>query len=184
MIRACPYWLYDNQPLVELADQILDSNLKVSTAETDTQDSVNARASSVNFITAQDDLGKEIFNKVWGFVTDANIQADWNFNISTCEPFQYTQYKDQQRYDWHVDNAFNQDDTRKLSFTILLSDDHTGGDFQFELGSPGDADRITTISMNKGDLVVFPSYTWHRVTPVNDGTRNSLVGWCRGPNFV
>ena len=113
MIRACPYWLYDKQPLVELADQILKANLQVSTAETDTQDSVNARASSVNFITAQDDLGKEIFNKVWGFVTDANIQADWNFNISTCEPFQYTQYKDQQRYDWHVDNAFNQDDTRK-----------------------------------------------------------------------
>lgn len=184
MIRACPYWLYDNQPLGELADLVTNENLQVEQAQTDTQDNVNTRASKVKFLTAQDHLGKEIFGKVWGYVTDANIQAGWNFNVTTCEPFQYTEYSKDQKYDWHIDNRFDEDDTRKLSFTLLLNDDFAGGDFQFELGSPGDALRITTISMKKGDLVIFPSYVWHRVTPVNDGTRKSLVGWCRGPQFV
>ena len=184
MIRACPYWLYDKSPLVDLADKIINNAPSVNDATTSAQDNVNTRDSSVSFITAQDDLGKEIFGKVWGFITDANIQAGWNFNVSACEPFQYTEYSNNQKYDWHVDNRFNEDDTRKLSFTLLLTDDYTGGDFQFELGSPGDALRITTVSMKKGDLVIFPSYVWHRVTPVKDGTRKSLVGWCRGPNFV
>jgi predicted 2-oxoglutarate/Fe(II)-dependent dioxygenase YbiX len=184
MIRACPYWLYDKSPLTDLADQILKADLQVETAKTDTQDNINSRASNVKFLTAQDSLGKEIFGKVWGYVTDANIQAGWNFNISTCEPFQYTEYSSTQKYDWHIDNRFDEDDTRKLSFTLLLTDDFSGGDFQFELGSPGESDRITTISMKKGDLVIFPSYVWHRVTPVENGTRKSLVGWCRGPHFV
>lgn len=184
MIRACPYWLYDDQPLTDLADEILKADLQVETAKTDTQDNINSRASNVKFLTAQDHLGKEIFGKVWGYVTDANIQAGWNFNVTTCEPFQYTEYSNNQKYDWHIDNRFDEDDVRKLSFTMLLTDDHEGGDFQFELGSPGDALRITTISMKKGDLVIFPSYVWHRVTPVKDGTRKSLVGWCRGPQFI
>ena len=184
MIRACPYWLYDKSPLLSLADDIVNSKINVDEANTDTNDLVNSRDSNVSFLTAQSDLGKQIFSKVWGYVTDANIQAGWNFNLTTCEPFQYTEYSLNQKYDWHIDNRFDEEDVRKLSFTLLLTDDHEGGDFQFELGSPGDDLRITTISMKKGDLVIFPSYIWHRVTPVKDGTRKSLVGWCRGPQFI
>ena len=35
----------------------------------------------------------------------------------------------------------------------------------------------------KGSIVVFPSYTWHRVSPVTSGTRLSLVQWNLGPGF-
>ena len=34
-----------------------------------------------------------------------------------------------------------------------------------------------------GSIVVFPSYTWHRVSPVTSGTRLSLVQWNLGPGF-
>ena len=34
-----------------------------------------------------------------------------------------------------------------------------------------------------GDLVVFPSYVLHEVTPVTKGERNSLVCWVTGPSF-
>jgi PKHD-type hydroxylase len=31
---------------------------------------------------------------------------------------------------------------------------------------------------------LFPSYTLHRVTPVTEGTRYSMVGWITGKPFV
>ena len=36
----------------------------------------------------------------------------------------------------------------------------------------------------KGTIVVFPSFVWHRVTPVTSGTRYSLVNWLQGRPFV
>ena len=35
----------------------------------------------------------------------------------------------------------------------------------------------------KGSIVIFPSYIWHRVSPVTKGTRLSLVQWNLGPGF-
>ena len=35
----------------------------------------------------------------------------------------------------------------------------------------------------RGSIVVFPSYMWHRVTPITRGTRHSLVQWNSGPPF-
>jgi len=32
-------------------------------------------------------------------------------------------------------------------------------------------------------LLIFPSYLWHRVTPVTKGIRKSLVAWVIGPQF-
>ena len=34
--------------------------------------------------------------------------------------------------------------------------------------------------INKGDVVVFPSYFLHRVSPVTKGTRYSVVAWAVG----
>ena len=38
--------------------------------------------------------------------------------------------------------------------------------------------------LKKGAMILFPSFLLHKVSPVTKGTRNSLVGWVRGPNFV
>ena len=36
----------------------------------------------------------------------------------------------------------------------------------------------------RGQMVIFPSETIHRVTPVTKGIRKSIVGWVIGPPFV
>ena len=36
----------------------------------------------------------------------------------------------------------------------------------------------------KGTLIVFPSFTWHRVNPITKGHRKVLVGWLLGKPFV
>ena len=35
----------------------------------------------------------------------------------------------------------------------------------------------------KGSIIVFPSFVWHRVKPVTEGTRYSLVIWNLGLPF-
>ena len=35
----------------------------------------------------------------------------------------------------------------------------------------------------RGSICVFPSYTWHRVSPVTKGKRLSLVQWNLGPEW-
>ena len=37
--------------------------------------------------------------------------------------------------------------------------------------------------LEKGSLVVFPSFVWHQVKPVTKGTRYSLVIWNLGSQF-
>ena len=36
----------------------------------------------------------------------------------------------------------------------------------------------------RGSICVFPSYTWHRVSPVTKGRRLSLVQWNLGEGYV
>ena len=66
---------------------------------------------------------------------------------------------------------------------MLLNDEFEGGDLQIECGSPAKEDRAQSIPLQKGDIVFFPSYVWHRVLPVTKGERHSLVGWLQGPTW-
>ena len=40
------------------------------------------------------------------------------------------------------------------------------------------------IELEKYEIVFFPSWMPHMVTPVTKGTRKTLVGWVHGPDFV
>ena len=37
---------------------------------------------------------------------------------------------------------------------------------------------------DRGVIIMFPSFTLHRVTKVTRGVRRSLVGWIGGPPFA
>lgn len=66
---------------------------------------------------------------------------------------------------------------RKLSFSVLLSDPdtYTGGELEFS------GDLVPTRA--QGSIIVFPSFLRHRVTPVESGLRDVVVGWAVGPSF-
>ena len=110
----------------------------------------------------------------------------FQFDIESIESLQLTRYTAPDgQYDFHVDSngysrkSVNQQ-VRKLSMSCLLndSDDFDGGVFQMNVSSD-----IYDIKLNKGDLIIFPSYFRHRVTPVTRGTRYSLVAWACGKPF-
>ena len=76
---------------------------------------------------------------------------------------------------------------RKISITINLTNknDYEGGNLKFDFGSHTKNERFFECleAREQGSIIVFPSYTYHCVTPVTKGTRYSLVLWCSGEPF-
>jgi PKHD-type hydroxylase len=98
------------------------------------------------------------------------------------EDFQYTVYdsSDNGNYDWHIDMGANSVVTRKFSMVLQLTDpsEYEGGDLQIMAGN-----QIETVDKEKGKVVAFPGYVLHKVTPVTQGIRKTIVVWVAGPQF-
>lgn len=122
----------------------------------------------------------------WIYETIANLtkianREMWNFDIwDFQDSLQYTTYYgDGGHYDWHMDVGARISN-RKISCVVQLSDpnEYDGGDLQMNPGG-----NIMTVPKGLGLVCLFPSFLLHRVTPLNSGTRRSLVTWLCGANF-
>jgi|TARA_B110000977_G_C10777652_1_gene377276 predicted 2-oxoglutarate/Fe(II)-dependent dioxygenase YbiX len=183
-VRKQAFMHYSDQPLLDLVEDIYKAAPPLEIAGSTSKDPNNHRVSKTSWILPEGDENIAIFEKLFGVAMDASTRAKWNFEAEVLEPLQYTHYGVGDKYDWHVDQIIDDEDNencRKLSFTLLLNDDFEGGNLDIECGSPGNPERVKTIELQKGDIVFFPSYLWHRVTPVTSGERHSLVGWIQGP---
>jgi len=183
-LRQQGFMHYNEQPFADWIDKIYEFAPDVDTALSSQKDKHNDRVSDVSWITINDDT-QSLFQFIFDLSCDADKHANWQFETGIVEPLQFTEYKVDQKYDWHVDHLVGEleDTIRKISFSILLNDDFEGGELQIEAGSPNTPERHHTVSLKKGDVCFFPSYSWHRVLPVTKGVRHSLVGWIRGPQW-
>ncbi len=132
-----------------------------------------------------------IFKEITPLVMEANRAANWNFQFTAHEKAQFTIYGSEQFYDWHIDSSdkeFKDGNTRKLSVTLSLNDDteYEGGYLEIDNRNNFHQKNIHKLEMirNAGSLVVFPSFLYHRVTPVTKGVRYSLVIWYSGRPFI
>lgn len=95
--------------------------------------------------------------------------------------FQFAQYDGaaEEFIGWHNDEPLWDGHFRgkKLSMVIQLSDpaDYDGGVLELEGRDPTPREQ--------GLAVAFPSFMFHRVTPVTRGWRFSLVVWAQGPHW-
>jgi len=138
-----------------------------------------------------------IYNEIIPYVNQANKDSGWNFQWDVSETCQFTKYRLNQYYHWHCDSFHSPYNTpndltkhgriRKLSVTVSLSDpkEYKGGELQFDFYNEKRKKNILTCKeiLEKGSLVVFPSFVWHQVKPVTKGTRYSLVIWNLGSQF-
>jgi PKHD-type hydroxylase len=138
-------------------------------------------------------LGREDAQLQWAYLRMERLALESNemafgLDISgLCGGFhgvQFTEYhgNEEHHYDWHSDDNFKRKEPfdRKLSMVIQLSkaDAYEGG--RLELWNdplPEDSFR------EQGDVIVFPAFNRHRVTPVTKGLRYSLVTWFLGPKL-
>jgi PKHD-type hydroxylase len=170
---------------------LLDPSKKLSNKEL--QDLKKYRNSNIVWLNDQ-----WIYNEIYPYIHNANKSSGWNFQWDWSESCQFTKYAKGQFYDWHCDswespyentndkNFYNK--IRKLSVTVSLTDpsEYKGGELEFDFrnnvnGKPNI--RKCKEILPKGSICVFPSFVWHRVTPVTSGTRYSLVIWNIGHPF-
>ncbi len=122
----------------------------------------------------------ELSELAFRFMHSANAEANWHITATVLEELQISRYGIGGHYDWHIDCSAPQNGLqRKLSFSLQLSspDEYAGGDLVFGRNCPQVATRT------QGSIIVFPSCIFHKVTPVTEGQRFSVVGWIRGPQF-
>ena len=175
-----------NNELQFIEDYVTANDYKITSAEIRSESDpvdVSYRRSDILFL---DDI--EVFTPLYNTLFEKVMAVNtvhFKYSINYAEVFQYSLYKEENAgyYDIHTDTQLRNTSgsTRKISFSILLNDpsEFEGGKLLFH----STKDPIEA-EMNKGDMMLFPSFLPHSVTPVTKGVRKSLVGWICGPNFV
>lgn len=123
----------------------------------------NHRKSSISFIDTIPNIDtklKEVLNE--------HIKLN-GYGITKLNSYQFTEYKVGEYYDWHTDSSNTDYQERFCSIVIQLNDTYVGGELEILNGNK--------INKKSGTLVMFHSNILHRVTPVTEGTRYSLVNW-------
>ena len=148
------------------------------------EENLDVRISKIKWILPNEN-NIWLFDKITNLIKQAN-NINYKFDIIDAPhiDIQYTEYHGnvKGKYDWHGDTGEGYPSWRKLSTTILLSDpkEVEGGEFQFFIGGK---EETVTMDLNFNDMVVFPSYMIHRVSPITKGIRRSLVMWVGGCPF-
>ena len=123
----------------------------------------------------------EMYKDIQATMLKANGNHFGFDGMKLTEPGQFTHYLTGGFYDWHMDNDVlgkHQPPVRKISMTLLLSDPSTfeGGELEF-------MSKGKTAKLQQGQAIFFASWLQHRVKPVTQGERKSLVMWFGGPSF-
>lgn len=122
-----------------------------------------------------------LYEKLIKMAEEAN-DALWKFDLrGVVDSIQYTEYEeDGGHYDWHVDIGPATINHRKISMVVQLSqaDDYEGGELMLWNG------QIPTVAPKGiGNIMVFPAFMLHKVTPMTKGKRKSLVFWIGGGSY-
>lgn len=138
------------------------------------------RKNKVSFFNAANPEYQWLYRKITDAINSMNDKF-WKFDLDYIETLQYTEYGELgDKYKAHLDMGKDYIHYRKLSFSILLDDpkDYKGGDFQIYTKSEPESTL-----RSQGTLIAFPSFILHEVTPIEQGSRSSLVGWVCGNQF-
>lgn len=138
-----------------------------------------ARDSTIMWLPPNDS-SDWLYRKMAGLIPQVNYDF-FNQDIEAFSFFQYTVYRKDEFYNWHVDAEDGYSTlTRKMSAVVLLSDprSYDGGEFEIVVG--GNVTNPEVMKPNAGDVIFFNSWFPHRVRPISDGVRKSLVTWISG----
>lgn len=122
-----------------------------------------------------------LYDRLRPVLKEANKRF-FKMNLSGyTEALQLSEYGEGQYYDWHIDFGPGPTSIRKLSFVVQLSDPASYEGGNLEIMNSRDPQAMPR---DRGVIIMFPSFTLHRVTKVTRGVRRSLVGWIGGPPFA
>lgn len=118
---------------------------------------------------------------IWEFLGEEGISIDISGGIEKNNKGDeygiYCEYDKGSYYAWHTDVSnltAEKLKKRSLSVTVQLSNpqDYENGELLLKKGK-----QTITSSKEQGNMCVFTSDTWHKVSEITEGTRKSLVFW-------
>ena len=114
----------------------------------------------------------EINRNFFGFDLFADPPLGINYNVYAGKDNEYPYHRDC--------NTPGSSSDSKLTAILNISDEpYEGGEFYMYFGEDKLIDEIN----QPGTLLVFPSFIFHKVTPVTKGTRRTISTWFQGPAF-
>lgn len=142
------------------------------------------RKSRIKFLNSADPEIEWVYRKLTDIINGINKEF-WQFDLQFIEVLQFTKYdRLGDFYTNHIDLSFERNVHRKLSFSVQLSNskDYVGGNLK--IVNQVVEDHYGNILRDRGDIILFPSFMPHEITPIISGARYSLVGWVCGPKFI
>ena len=182
------FCLFENAISKKEIAKIKKSSSKFSEAKTLKEDGLTKEDVDLSFRDSSVSFSNDawIYTLLFPFIEEANENSGWKYEIDSCEPVQIAKYGKDQHYSWHQDGASDHnavdEKVRKLSLIATISNGYEGGELEFKQ-IENDGVNVMKPSMSLGAVIIFPSYQWHRSTPVTKGTKQSLAMWCLGPPF-
>jgi len=172
--------------VISLASLLPEQQAVVGSGGNGPRTDTTMRRSKVRWLNGTMPDFKDFYLNIVDMFRDGNRRA-FGAELWHLHDMQFTQYNaaDEGFYDWHNDVMWESPDCghRKLSMVIQLSDpsEYEGGDLEIQPLHREPPDP--TVLRKQGNVIVFPSFLMHRVTPVTKGTRYSLVAWMEGPKW-
>lgn len=177
-----PYDWYFTKSLysIDECEEIVDFCQKNSNPE-----SLHAHPSikKVNTTIVETHKFENRLNKFFQFVYAANNnyfgyelfkEGPFGMNLNVYE-------NEKNEYPYHRDGNFpgTMSDIKLTAILNLSLNPYKGGDFCMFLGQDRKIEEID----EPGNVLIFPSFLYHKVTPVIEGQRITLSTWLEGPNF-
>jgi PKHD-type hydroxylase len=176
------YYWFEKGFSSEEVDKIVkeSENFAFERATTVGDDRDSTRKSRIKWLP-YDGFWEWVIDRLSNQVQEAN-NSIWKFDLSCIlDNIQYTEYEGNGgHYDWHLDIGPGGISHRKVSIVVQLSDpsEYQGGVLQIKNGT-----NEFDVPLGKGNVVIFPSFLLHRVTPLTSGNRKSLVLWVGGGHY-
>jgi PKHD-type hydroxylase len=161
--------IFENFLTIEECNLILNkckAELTMSDAEV-YGDNDKLRKSSVGWISDLGFLNERLTNTLKKTI---NING---MEVTGLGDYQFTEYKEGEYFDWHTDSTTTIYRDRFTSIVIQLNDTYEGGILEIK----NIKGELLPIENKIGTLYIFNSRLVHRVTPVVNGVRYSLVNW-------
>lgn len=139
-----------------------------------------SKSTLLNYKKLERELFKVVFEMLKGF--------DPVYKKSDCgkiEILQFAKYNKGDFFDWHKDSYPNRKKSLNRIFTIILilSDrsEYRGGNLEL---LDYNNNLIKLSNLQKGEIIIFPSELFHRISPILSGERMSLTSWLIGKNMT
>lgn len=156
---------------IPLRDQLVTIRKEVFTK-------FESNGSKISYIS-QSATTNFIYEKLRETIQLANMFS-WNFDLMDFgEPVKFAEYLPEAGTSLHTDiNSGYESVCRKLTVVVQLSDEtsYKGGDLL--VSSVG---ALNPVTRKRGHVIIFPSLFPHKVEPITEGKRNSLVSFAYGP---